>query len=246
MTAAMTTGLLIATSIVLFAAALHAAVHLLGTQTALRSAGFAVVVGWLAEQLGTSFGWLFGSYRYTDVLGPKLLDVPAVIPLMWFALPMIGWAMAQMLLWGRVSGQRDRWPQSLLIALMAAMLVTAFDLGADPYFVYILKAWVMEKPHGGWFGETVEGFAGWMATSFLITLFIERSRSPAMPALCHARAGAAVGILLSLYLAAMLFQMAWGANLALKVISFFVMGIPLLASWTAWHRWLRSERAAAP
>lgn len=246
MTAATTTGFLVATSIVLFAAALHAAVHLLGTQTALRSAGFAVVVGWLAEQLGTSYGWLFGNYHYTDVLGPKLLDVPGVIPLMWFALPMIGWAMAQMLLWGRVSGHRGSWPQSLLVALMAAMLVTGFDLGADPYFVYVLKAWVMEKPDGAWFGETVEGFAGWMTTSFLITLFIERSRSPSMPSLHQASAGAAVGVLMSLYLAAMVFQMIWGANLSLKVISFFVMGIPLLASWTAWHRWLRSERAGAP
>ena len=48
------------------------------------------------------------------------------------------------------------------------MVITAFDLGSDPYFVFVLKAWIMQKTDGGWFGETLQGFAGWMAVSLLI------------------------------------------------------------------------------
>jgi uncharacterized membrane protein len=48
------------------------------------------------------------------------------------------------------------------------MIVTAFDLGADPYFVFVLHAWVMTKTDGGWFGETLQGFVGWMVVSFFI------------------------------------------------------------------------------
>lgn len=51
-------------------------------------------------------------------------------------------------------------PQSLkraaFMSLMAAMLVTAYDLGADPYMVFVLKAWIMTKTDGGWFGETLQ------------------------------------------------------------------------------------------
>ena len=53
------------------------------------------------------------------------------------------------------------------------MIVTAFDLGADPFFVYQLKGWIMTEKDGGWFGETVKGFEGWMMVSFVIvTLFL--------------------------------------------------------------------------
>ena len=38
----------------------------------------AVSFGWFAEQMGSSGGWFFGQYTYTDVLGPRLGDVPLV------------------------------------------------------------------------------------------------------------------------------------------------------------------------
>jgi uncharacterized membrane protein len=59
---------------------------------------------------------------------------------------------------------------AVLMSLLAAMLVTAYDLGADPYMVFVLKAWIMTKQDGAWFGETVQGFVGWTVVGFCIVM----------------------------------------------------------------------------
>src|SRR5579875_1263535 len=43
-------------------------------------------IGFLAEVLGTSSGIPFGRYYYTDFLGPKVIGVPVVVPLVWFVI----------------------------------------------------------------------------------------------------------------------------------------------------------------
>lgn len=238
---------LVVASVVLFGMAALAASRLMTGRWLMVCVPLAVATGWLAEQLGTSYGWLFGRYTYTDVLGPRLVDVPVVIPLMWFALTMVGWVMAHLLLWRRPPEPGAGWAASLLTALLAAMLVTAFDLGADPYFVDVLKAWVMEKPDGGWFGETVEGFVGWMIVSFLITLVFDRMSVRLLhPISVDGRSESAVALLLAIYTSAMVFQMIWGATLALKVVAFFAMGIPLLVAWTAWTHWRQTLGTVRP
>ncbi len=48
---------------------------------------FAIVVmgvGFTAEVIGVNTGWLFGDYRYGDVLGVKWLRVPLMIGINWF------------------------------------------------------------------------------------------------------------------------------------------------------------------
>lgn len=42
--------------------------------------------GFTAEAIGVRTGLPFGAYSYTDMLGPRLLGVPVVIPLAWVAL----------------------------------------------------------------------------------------------------------------------------------------------------------------
>ena len=41
------------------------------------------VGGFGVEYLGVSQGWLFGDYRYTDVLGPSIAGVPLIIGVNW-------------------------------------------------------------------------------------------------------------------------------------------------------------------
>ncbi|CAB4575478.1 unannotated protein [freshwater metagenome] len=43
----------------------------------------AVLFGFLIEQLGVTTGWPFGDYVYSDTLGPKVLEVPLVVPFAW-------------------------------------------------------------------------------------------------------------------------------------------------------------------
>jgi uncharacterized membrane protein len=83
----------------LFAVSLWSARTLIGWSAACGFAALAVPIGWFAEQMGASRGWFFGSYHYTNVLGPRIDDVPIAIPLMWFALTWLAWVMANLILW---------------------------------------------------------------------------------------------------------------------------------------------------
>jgi uncharacterized membrane protein len=124
---------LVVASLVLAGASLWSCRVLLGARTAWTFLALAAATGWFAEETGANLGWFFGDhYTYTEVLGPRLLTVPLVIPLMWFGLCYIGWLMACLTLWRAPVPPAGGWRRGALAALLAAMIVTAFDLGADP------------------------------------------------------------------------------------------------------------------
>jgi putative membrane protein len=238
-----TATLLVLSSLLMFGCCWASAAHLLGSGPALRLVLVATSLGWLAEQLGASYGWFFGSYVYTDVLGPRIGAVPAVIPLMWFALSYCGYVIANLIVWQAPSDGPAALGQHLLMSLLAAMVVTCYDLGVDPYMVYVLKAWIMTEKDGWWFGETVQGFAGWMLVSFTIqlvyrlglrgTLRASGAASAAPLALRHAF------VPLGVYAGLMLFQVCLGYPVEARTIALFAMGFPLLAASCGLLRWQR-------
>ena len=168
------TVFLVASSLLMAGCCWVSATRLLGGAAALRLAAIATGTGWLAEQLGSSYGWFFGSYTYTAVLGPRLGDVPVVIPLMWFALAYSGHVITNLIVWQDPVDAPAPLRHDVLTSLLGAMVVTCYDLGGDPYMVYVLKAWIMTKKDGWWFGETLQGFAGWMTVSFTILFAFRR------------------------------------------------------------------------
>jgi putative membrane protein len=232
-----TTRLLIASSVAMFACCAASAAHLLGVRAALRFIVLGVVLGWIAEELGATRGWFFGHYTYTDVLGPRIGAVPAIIPLMWFALCYVAYVLSNLIVWQSAVDGPGPAGRAVVMALLAAMLVTAYDLGADPYMVYVLKAWIMQDTTGWWFGETVQGFAGWMEVSFTIVLLFRLSLRgrPARPALPVARRHCLVP--LALYASNMVFQACLGYPVETRTVAVFAMGIPLLAALCGFSRW---------
>lgn len=237
---AMSLGL-VAASVVLAGASYVSCRVLWGERSANLFLVVAAPLGWWAEQMGSSRGWFFGDYSYTEVLGPRLGDVPLVIPLMWFGLSYVGLALASLLLWRCPVPPARGWRTMALAALLAALLVTAFDLGADPYFVYQLKAWIMLKKDGGWFGETVRGFEGWLGVSFIICVLFQTVARPrlAAPVTASVRRAALVPVLV--YAGFMAFQLAVSQPIALRVIALFAMGIPALVAAVAWWQWAHKE-----
>lgn len=230
---------LTAATLAMFAACYWSAVVLLGRKPALVFVVVGVVLGWFAEQMGSSRGWFFGRYTYTEVLGLRVGDVPIVVPLMWFGLPFVCMVLANLILWRRpVDDASAGWWRVGLTAFFAAMLITAFDLGADPYFVYVLKAWIMEKPGGGWFGETLQGFVGWMVVCFAVVL-VFRMAAPAPPTSPTASpaSGRAVLVTLIIYGGEMVFQAIWGYNSETRTLALFAMGIPTVAASVAAWQW---------
>jgi uncharacterized membrane protein len=236
---------LVVASLVQAGACLWSCRVLFGPRAAAIFLGLGCALGWFAEQMGSTHGWFFGNYTYTDVLGPRLGSVPIVIPLMWFGICHIGLVLASLALWRQPAPPAGGWKTLALGVLAAALIVTAFDLGADPYFVYVLKAWIMQEKDGDWFGETVRGFEGWMiVSSAIVTLFLAIAKPRgASPGTSIARHAALVPLLLYTFM--MLFQIAFTQPVALKVVAFFAMGIPALIAAVAWTQWAGSREPAA-
>jgi uncharacterized membrane protein len=221
------------------------ATRLLGDRGARTLMALALGLGWFAEQMGASHGWFFGRYTYTEVLGPRLGDVPLAIPLMWFALALIGYVMASLMLWRRPVHAHPGFRSGLLTAWLAAMVITAFDLGADPYFVFVLKAWIMQKTDGGWFGETLQGFAGWMAVSLLIVGSFQALAAPRRSPPPVDGLPLAVLVPILIYASGLVFQVLLGHPIEVRAIAFFAMGLPVVVAWAAWRQWSHPHRRTA-
>jgi len=239
------THLLVISSVLMFLACLASAARVLGVRSALQLVLIALPVGWFAEEMGASYGWFFGSYDYTPVLGPQLGSVPVVIPLMWFALSWTGYVMANLIVWQVPADGATSVRRSIVMAFLAALIVTAYDLGVDPYMVYKLKAWIMVERNGGWFGETLQGFVGWMLVAFTIVLvfrLIVRRSAPSSVPPARMRD---VLVPLGLYGALMLFETTQGVPVETRTIALFVMGTPLFCAACGLYRWQLATRVAA-
>lgn len=244
-TSNITTIAIVTASALMFACCWASATHLLGARAALRFVLIAVGFGWFAEQMGTSHGWFFGQYVYTSLLGARFIDVPMVIPLMWFTLTYAGYVISNLIVWQRPVDGTPGIGNAVLQSFLAALIVTAFDLGADPYLVYTLEAWHMAKTDGAWFGETVQGFFGWVFVSFAIIFGFRVSGRqlqplPMQPFLQHH-----VLAPVAIYASGMVFQMFLGNPVEIRSIAPFAMGIPLLCALAGFQRWRAHGEAMA-
>lgn len=237
-----TTRLLIASSVLMFACCWSSAIHLLGARAALNFVVIGVVTGWAAEQLGATYGLFFGEYTYTEVLGPRVGAVPFIIPLMWFALSYVAYVISNLIICQAPAAGAARLGPALAMSLLAAMIVTAYDLGADPYMVYKLKAWIMTKTDGWWFGETLQGFFGWSFVSFVIVFSFRMSLRKQAPQPAAPIGKWHVLVPLAIYGGSMVFQMIEGFPVETRTVALFAMGIPLLSALCGWSRWHGGDR----
>lgn len=127
------------------------------------------LVSFLSEFAGTGYGFPFGGYGYTALLGPKLGGrVPFLIPVSWFLMALPSWAMANAMipkagqLWGRL--------------LLGAYFLTAWDLALDPAMSYLTPYWVWED-RGPYYGMPWVNLAGWMGTGVVLMYLLERLRA---------------------------------------------------------------------
>jgi putative membrane protein len=153
------------------AASLLAAAARSGVAYAVAIAGIGLVVGAVAEAVGVATGVPFGDYAYTDRLGPRLLDVPLVVPLAWAMMAYPAWRVAETLAAGRAAR-----------VLLAALALAAWDVALDPQLVgFGFWTW----PGGGPYeGIPLSNFAGWVAVGlvlFVLWALLEPRRAPYRP-----------------------------------------------------------------
>lgn len=113
--------------------------------------------------MGSKHGLIFGTYTYTDLLGPKLLSqVPLIIPMAWFMMLYPAWLTAGVL--ARALGAWTRLP-------LAAAAITAWDLSLDPRMVAD-GAWIWAESSAlHYFGIPLSNFLGWFVTASSIYVF---------------------------------------------------------------------------
>jgi len=128
---------------------------------------FAVVcllAGTVAEMLGVRKGWIFGRYRYSESMGPRLFgSLPVAVPLMWFVICYLGGSMMELIVRGMNIPAAALPPVRVAVA---AGIVTLFDAVIDPIAV-AEKRWIWEKP-GRYHGVPFSNFVGWFATAMVI------------------------------------------------------------------------------
>jgi lycopene beta-cyclase len=145
----------------------------------LRRTGLAFVVvaivTWGAEVIGSSTGFPFGIYEYTDVLQPQVAHVPLLIPAAWFMLLPSSWVMAQLI----VGEKRHTWPQRLAFGGVSAVALTAWDLFLDPQMVS-WNFWQWAE-NGAYFGIPLQNYFGWLLVAAIVTLLVNPARLPIFP-----------------------------------------------------------------
>jgi putative membrane protein len=211
-------------AIVLLGSALsvtHAAVaH--GPRTAL---GLVLLVGVTAvafEAVGLATGFPYGSYTYSDDLGPTLLGVPFLVPLAWLMMAWPSWVLA-----GRLARGRRR---TVVRIAVAAAVFAGWDVVLDPQMVQA-GYWTWEHPRPGLPGiDTVPltNLAGWLLAGVvlmtLLDVLVARSSVGDVP-----RVGAAAPLLALGWMTlggalahagwlGLPGSAAWGAGLAVPVL----------------------------
>jgi uncharacterized membrane protein len=120
----------------------------------------------LAEFVGTGYGFPFGSYEYTALLGARIGGrVPWVIPLSWFLMALPSWVLARTTFPG--AGHR------VARIAFAAVLLTLWDLPLDPAMSYQAPFYWMWGDAGPYYGMPWINLVGWMATGIVLMVALE-------------------------------------------------------------------------
>ena len=148
--------------------ALGQAFYEMGIKKAIVFIVISAVVGFAAEVLGTSTGFPFGQYYYTDFLGPKALGVPYVVPLVWFVIAYLAFSIAQ-------SAFIENKRRLITTAALAAFGAVSWDFLVDPMFSsYGYWVWTKQYlPLPKLSGIPLTNFVGWFVlVALMISVFL--------------------------------------------------------------------------
>ncbi|HEU4326204.1 MAG TPA: carotenoid biosynthesis protein [Roseiflexaceae bacterium] len=203
--------------------------YALGWRHTLIFFAISAVVSWIYEQIGVETGLIYGPYHYNDLLGAKLGHVPIIIPVAWFMMIYPSYTLANLIADGTPTGTRGGVGRVLWLATLSAMIMTAWDVVVDPTFSSVMQAWTWEQG-GEYFGVPLQNYSGWLLTTFTVYLiyrFYER-RTPPRPA--GAVTPFATAMAVFGYVTFALPTVIQPSIEELRVIAFFVMGLPALAA----------------
>jgi putative membrane protein len=112
--------------------------------------GGVVILLFFCQALGVNTGFPFGEFAYTSGLGPKVLDVPLVMPFAWLSVLVPAWVSA-----GRVLRYRNVVVASIIVTAVDAV----FEFTADSLDLWHWKGGLpTELNYVSWFGVSCLAF----------------------------------------------------------------------------------------
>ncbi|RBY95596.1 carotenoid biosynthesis protein [Blastococcus sp. TF02-8] len=141
----------------------HAAISR-GPRTGAGVLGLVAAVAVAFESVGLATGYPYGSYTYSDALGPTLLGVPFLVPLAWLMMAWPSWLLAGYL--------ADRRPARIA---WAAAVFAAWDVVLDPQMVQA-GYWTWAHPAPGLPGidsVPLTNLAGWLLAGTVLMTLLE-------------------------------------------------------------------------
>lgn len=208
-----------------------------------RNAGLffliSAVVAYAFEEVGVRTGWVYGSYHYSDMLGPKLGHVPVMIPLSWFMMVYPCYVISSLLAGGRGYGPVGSFGGSVMSVVLGAALMTGWDLVMDSGMT-AAGYWVWHEG-GPWWGVPLHNFGGWMATTltvFGVYRLVERKQTGEPSKWMGLIPLGAYGVLFIRYV----FDRHENSEI-FAMVACFTMGLPLVVAWRLWMVGGRSGRA---
>jgi len=130
-------------------------------------AAFCLSFGTLAEIASLRTGFPFGHYYFTEVMGPKILEVPYLLALAYLGIGYVSWILALLIL-----GQLDQpitGMRVFALPLLASFIMVAWDVSMDPAWSTLEHAWIWQQG-GAYFGVPITNFLGWFLTGYFYYL----------------------------------------------------------------------------
>ncbi len=121
-------------------------------------------IGTLAESVSLRTGFPFGNYSFTDVMGPKIFQLPVLLALAYLGVGYVSWIVALLILDG--VDKPIRGARLFSMPLLASLIMVAWDLSMDPYWSTVGQAWIWQDG-GRYFGVPLSNFIGWFLTAYL-------------------------------------------------------------------------------
>lgn len=123
-----------------------------------------VVVSNAFENLSIVTELPFGGYHYSEMLGPKIFQVPVLIGPAFFSVGYLSWTLARVIL--RATGEEREGHLMFSVPLVAAFVMVAWNLSFDPLASTVRQVWIW-KEGGSYFGVPVSNFLGWYLTGYV-------------------------------------------------------------------------------
>lgn len=156
-----TIGIVIATALSVFAWSLRNN----GPIWTVSSLSVVVIYTYFLELIGISTAIPFGEYEYADTLGIQIAQVPLIVPIAWYSMSI------PVLMLARSLSQR-----SIAVLFFATIGLTAWDFLLDPWMVSE-GHWTWANPEPslpGLVGIPVTNFIGWLVSTFILFLILDR------------------------------------------------------------------------